>query len=55
MEQKMKEEKILLLLCFLSTLKKHLQPNQYNNLFFRNPSHKNKICQFSISVLFRFI
>ena len=50
-EDKMKKiSKIIL--CFVLTLKKHLQSNQYQDLFFRNPLHQNKIRLFSISVKF---
>ena len=45
-----------IILCFVSTLEKHLQ-TQIPRSVFRNSSHKNKIRLFSISVklLFRFL
>ena len=33
-EQKINEENIKIILCFVSTLEKHLQSNQYQDLFF---------------------
>ena len=52
MAQKINEENIENNLVFVSTLEKHLQSNQYQDLFFEIRNIRTKYVLFSISVKF---